>query len=96
MVVGVCLVTITIPEARSLKDKRRVIRSLIQRIKSRFNVSVAEVEDQDIWQTAGIGFAAVSNSARHADETLSTVLNFIENNLQEGLLTDVQTEILHL
>ena len=96
MIVGVCYLTISIPEAESLKDKRRVVKSLLERVKNRFNVSIAEVEYQDVWQTAGVGFAAVSNSARHADETLSTVLNFIENNLQEGMLGDVETEILHL
>lgn len=96
MVIGVCLITIQIPHARSLKDKRQVVRSVTNRVKSRFNVSIAEVDYQEVWQTAEIGFAAVSNSARHADDTVQTVLRFIEENLLDGFVADVHTENIHL
>ncbi|MBX6341465.1 MAG: DUF503 domain-containing protein [Thermomicrobiaceae bacterium] len=96
MVVGVCHLTLRIPDAHSLKEKRRTVKSLTQRVQSRFNVSIAEVDDLDVWQVATIGLACVSNSSRHVDETLSSVIRFVEENLQSGFLADVRTEILHV
>ncbi len=96
MVVGVCHLTLRIPDAHSLKEKRRAVKSLTRRVQSRFNVSIAEVDDLDVWQVATIGLACVSNSSRHVDETLSSVIRFVEENLQSGFLADVHTEILHV
>lgn len=96
MVIGICQFTIQLPEAHSLKDKRRVVKSIIERVQNRFNVSIAEVDDQDLWQIASIGLVCVSNSAPHADETLQHVLRFVDSNLQRGYLGQVQTEILHV
>ena len=56
----------TSPTPQSLKDKRRIVRGLIDRVRERFQVAAAEVDDQDVWQTAVVGFACVSNDARHA------------------------------
>lgn len=61
MIVGLLTLDLHIPEANSLKSKRRVIKSLIERIKNRFNVSVAEVDAQNLWQRSIIGIAYVSN-----------------------------------
>ncbi len=61
MVVAVCRVELVIPGANSLKAKRMVLRSLLDRIRARFHVSIAEVGEQDTWQRASIGFAVVSN-----------------------------------
>lgn len=96
MVLGICELRISLPEARSLKDKRRVVRSVTERVRSRFNVSIAEVDDQDLWQVASIAFVCLSNSSRHVDETMQTVARFIEENLQAGYLADVSTEVMHL
>ena len=74
MNVGVCKVTLRLPENHSLKGKRRVIVSLCSRIRNKFNVSVAEVGDNQAWQMATLGITSVSNSARHADEILDNVV----------------------
>lgn len=66
-------------ECNSLKEKRQVIRSLVGRIKSRFNVSIAEVELLDLWNKSVIGFAYVANDTGHVNEALSKVINFIDN-----------------
>ncbi|HEU5424278.1 MAG TPA: DUF503 domain-containing protein [Nitrolancea sp.] len=96
MVIGIAHLSIQIPEAQSLKDKRRVVRSLTQRLQSRFNVAAAEVDQLDAWQSAVVGLAVVSNSAAHADQMLSTILRFVEDNLRDGFLVDIHTEILHV
>ncbi len=78
MLVGVCTIRIMLFEANSLKEKRHVVKSVIERVKSRFNVSIAEVGQQDKWQVAEIGFSCVTNSRRHADEIINNVVRFIE------------------
>jgi uncharacterized protein YlxP (DUF503 family) len=83
MNVGVCKVTLRLPENQSLKGKRRVIGSLSARMRSKFNVAVAEVEDNDTWQLATLGIACVSNSSRHVEEVLSGVLDFIERTRED-------------
>jgi len=77
MVVGVRQVDLTIPGADSLKAKRMVLKSLKDRIRREFNVSVAEVEDNDQWQSAGLAVAVVSNDRRFANQVLSKVVDFI-------------------
>jgi hypothetical protein len=90
--VGICRVTLRLPENHSLKGKRQVIGSLCARIRNKFNVSVAEVDDNDLWQVATLGISCVSNSARHADEVLSSVTAFIEDNRGDLELMDIQHE----
>lgn len=70
-------VDLRIAHARSLKDKRQVLTSILDGARRRFGVSAAEVADQDTWQRAGLGFAVVSSSARTADEVLDTVEDFV-------------------
>ena len=70
MVVGVLRLTLYIPGASSLKDKRQVVRKVVDRLRSRFNVAVAEVGDNDIWQRARIGIAAVANDHSFVNEVL--------------------------
>ena len=77
MHVGILQVHLHVPDARSLKDKRRIVRGLLDRAKARFDVAAAEVEDQDVWQSAVVGFACVSNEARHAAEKMSKLLDWI-------------------
>jgi uncharacterized protein YlxP (DUF503 family) len=93
--VGACRITLRLPENQSLKGKRQVIKSLISRLQNRFNVSVAEVDDNDSWQIATIGVACVSNSERHANETLQNVLEFVRRERLDAELVDVTTEIVH-
>jgi uncharacterized protein YlxP (DUF503 family) len=96
MVIGVGYVTLHVFESHSLKEKRRVVRSLIERTRGRFNASVAEVDHLDSWQVAGIGFSCVSNSGAHADEMLAEIIRFIESNAAFGSLADVSTELIHI
>jgi uncharacterized protein len=79
MVVGVCSIDLHIPGNDSLKGKRSVVRRIKERVRNTFNVSVAEVEDLDKLQRAGIGIAFVSNDASHVHSTLSKVVNFIDH-----------------
>jgi uncharacterized protein YlxP (DUF503 family) len=78
MVIGVCTLQLSIPVAQSLKEKRQVVKSLIARVRNEFNVSVAEVDDQDLWQSAVIGIACVSSSQRYAHGQLEAVIKFID------------------
>jgi uncharacterized protein len=70
-------ITLLIRESHSLKARRRVLNSIKDRIRSRFNVSVADVGDQEVWQRADLGIAVVSSDGRFANETLSKVLNLV-------------------
>ena len=96
MIVGTLRVTLYLPENYSLKDKRQDVRSLLARTINQFHVAAAEVGDLDQWQRAIIGIACVSNNARHANEVLSKVVNFIEGNLAEGHMEDYEIEVIHL
>ncbi len=96
MIVGTLRVVLYLPENYSLKDKRQDVRSLLARVINQFHVSAAEVGELDQWERAIIGIAYVSNNARHANEVLSKVVNFIESNLPEGGIEDYQIEIVHL
>lgn len=79
MIIGSCEVELIIFEVNSLKEKRHVIKSIINRIQSRFNVSIAEVDLNDIWRRGVIGFACVTTSTKHANQIINNVVKFIEN-----------------
>jgi hypothetical protein len=70
--------TFYIPHATSLKDKRQVCRSLVDKTRQRFNVSIAEVDTQDIHQTLTIGVAVISSDAYHARNSLDEAIRFME------------------
>ncbi len=76
MNVGVLQFGIRLPESHSLKDKRQVVKSLIAQLHNRFNVSAAEVEDQDLWQSAVVGVACISNDKKHTNDVLNKALAF--------------------
>ena len=78
MSVGICRLKIHIPGSRSLKDKRSVVKSLIARLRKQFNLSVAEVDDHDLWQMATIGMACVSQHNNRVDEVISAAISLIE------------------
>jgi uncharacterized protein YlxP (DUF503 family) len=90
MVIGVCKLDLRIPENHSLKEKRHVLRKLIDRVKTRFNVAISEVGDNDLWQRAQMGFCTVGNDRRHINSSLDKVIDFIE---QMNLVEMVHTEI---
>jgi uncharacterized protein YlxP (DUF503 family) len=92
---GICKIRLHIPYNQSLKEKRRVLKSLITRLRNQFNVSVSEVDDQDLWQMATLGISCVSNNSQHIDDTLNKVLNFIEQNYPESEIIEQEVEIIH-
>ena len=94
MNVGVCKVRLRLPENLSLKGKRQVLKSITTRVASRFNVSVAEVDDHDLWQLATVGICYVSNNKRHTNEVLSKVVDFVVGGRFEVEVVDYEIEIL--
>ena len=74
MVIGVCTLELFIPDSGSLKGKRHVIRSLKDRVRQRFNVSIAEVGENEMWQRTVLGIACVSNDRKFADQVMSKIL----------------------
>ena len=90
---GICRIKLHLSHSQSLKDKRRIVKSIIARLRSQYNISISEVDDQDLWQLVTLGIACVSNHNQHVDETLSKVMNFIVNNYPELEIIDHQTEI---
>jgi uncharacterized protein len=95
MVIGTLQITVLVPDSQSLKDKRMVVRSITSRVRQTFAVAVAEVGDQDTWQSAVIGVACVSNNARHADEVCQKVLAYVENDA-DGVVSNSRFELVHL
>jgi len=91
--VAVGTVELHLPEVGSLKGKRHALKGLKQKLRQRFEISVAEVDHQDSWQRATLALACVSGDSRHANEVISKAMDFIEDNV-EGYVTDVHVEIL--
>lgn len=79
MVIGVCTVELFIPDGQSLKSKRQVVKSLKDRLRDKFNVSVSEVGGQDLWQKAVLGIACVANESAYVNQVLDQVLNQIRS-----------------
>ncbi|MEX5217788.1 MAG: DUF503 domain-containing protein [Nitrospiraceae bacterium] len=77
MIVGICTVELFIPEGHSLKGKRQVLQSLKNRLREKFNLSVAEVGDHDLWQKSILGLACVANESVHVNQVLEQALNVI-------------------
>lgn len=91
MIVGVVRICIHFPGAGSLKAKRKILLSLKDKIKSKFNVSVAELEDNDLWQKGVLGVAILSNDKTYANTVLSKVMDLV-NSRPEIVVTDIQLE----
>ena len=91
--VALGLVELHLPDVGSLKDKRHVLKGLKAKVRARFEVSVAEVDHQDVWQRATLAVAYVSADARHANTVISKAMDFIEDNVA-GRVLDTSVEIL--
>jgi uncharacterized protein len=94
MHIGVCRLRFRMPENDSLKGKRSVVKSITSRVANKFNVSIAEVDDLDLWQVATLGISCLSNDGRHANEILSKVADFISDSNFEIEVLDYNIEIL--
>ena len=80
VILGLCTIELFIADSRSLKDKRKVLLSLKDKLQQKFNLSVAEVEEQDMWQKAVLALACVANDSRHVNQVLDQALNLIRSN----------------
>ncbi|AGK96321.1 DUF503 domain-containing protein [Clostridium pasteurianum] len=93
MIIGTAQIKLGANWVHSLKEKRMIVKSIIGKVKNKFNVSIAEVDNQDYHQTISLGIACVSSERKHADEMIQHVINFIEGNT-EAVLEDINVEIL--
>lgn len=84
-----------LPGCHSLKDKRQVVKSIMARVRQRFEVAIAEVDEQDRWQIAQLGVSCVSNSSQHVDEILGRVRRYIEETRPDVIVSSVDVEIIN-
>ncbi|MQF70011.1 DUF503 domain-containing protein [SAR202 cluster bacterium AD-804-J14_MRT_500m] len=92
--VALCRIHLRLQESFNLKDKRRISQSLMTKVRSKFNVAIAEVEDNDRrhWLTLGVSY--VSNDGRHANQVISKVVDFVDQGNFEGEMVDYEFELL--
>jgi hypothetical protein len=86
MSIGLLTLEIHIPDARSLKDKRQILRSLKDKLRGRFNVAVAELEHQDLWQRSVVGVVSISSDDKHLEESMRAVAEESERILGRDLI----------
>ena len=95
MVIGAMIIELRIHDNRSLKGKRKIVRSMVDKIKHKFNVAIAEVGSNDMWQKIELGVSTVGNDRRHVDSSLNSVLSFLES-LYLAEIIDSKIEILNI
>jgi len=95
MIIVAAMITLVIPENDSLKGKRRVIKSIIERVRHKFDAAVAEVGDNDLWQKARIGVALVGNDSQLLNTRLQQIMTFMENQHLVEII-DSQVELCYL
>ena len=95
MVVGTLRIVLYLHDNRSLKGKRKIVRSMVDKVKHKFNVAIAEIGSNDKWQKIELGVSTVGNDRRHIDASLSTVLSFLDS-LYLAEIIDTKTEIFHV
>ncbi|MEE8125251.1 MAG: DUF503 domain-containing protein [Nitrospirales bacterium] len=93
MIVGLCTVELHFPDVQSLKGKRQILQSLKTKLSNRFNITIAEIDECDLWQKAIVGIACVANDTSKVNQTLDQVLNGIRANPSLELLRS-QIELL--
>jgi len=95
MVIGVGRIVLVLPGNSSLKGKRKVIRSILDRVRARFSVAAAEVDNMDDWRRATLGFAVVSNDSSHANSMVDAVLSYVEASV-DAVVVDRHLELVHM
>ena len=93
MFIGCLQVELLIPESTSLKEKRMVLSGLKQRLRNKYNISIAEIDYMDLWQRAALAAAMVSNRNQHVSQAMDKILNFIDDQDQVQVI-DYQIEII--
>lgn len=94
MIIGICLLDIHISQSQSLKNKRMVIKAIKESLRNRFNISIAEVEFQDLWQRSKLAVVAVSNKKKVVERIFSSILQHIESN-GDCELNHIETEFIY-
>lgn len=94
MNIGICRIALRLPENDNLKGKRMLVRSVTDRVRNKFNVSIAEVADNDDWQLLTLGIAYVSNDGRQANEVLSKVVEYIDSIKDDAEMLDYDIELI--
>jgi uncharacterized protein YlxP (DUF503 family) len=94
MHIGICTITLHLPGNGSLKGKRSIVKSIVTRAGREFNVSIAEVDAQDVWQTVVLGVATISSNQRYAHGLLERVVHWIEETRPDVELLDYEIEFL--
>ena len=92
MNVAICKLKIYIPGSQSLKDKRNILKSLMARLQRQFNISIAEVDDHDVWRIATIGIACVANHTYRVDEAIAEIINVINRDYPNLEIIEKETE----
>lgn len=95
MVIGLCTIELDIPGCASLKEKRSILKPLLARLHREFNVSAAEVDLHDVWQSATIAVVIVSTANAHADRTLQSIVRWIENTRLDVEVIAEEFELIH-
>ena len=86
MIVGTVLITLHAPWVHSLKEKRTIVKSICAKVSNKFNVSIAEIDAQDVHQTIVIGIASIANQVSQVDKVLDTIINFIETSTEAEII----------
>ena len=95
MVVGAMTMTLHLGQGASLKAKRKVVRSIKDRVRAKFNAAAAEIGGQDLWQRIELGFAVCGNEPAHVDKQLESIRRYVER-LALAEVTDVRLELINL
>jgi uncharacterized protein YlxP (DUF503 family) len=95
MVVGTLKIEFYLHDNRSLKGKRKIVKSMVDKVKHKFNVAVAEIGSNEKWQKIELGFSTVGNDRRHVDASLNNIFAFLES-LYLAEVVDSKTEILNI
>ncbi len=95
MVIGSLKLELMIPENCSLKEKRQIVKSIINRARNNFNISIREIGDNDLWQRAELGISVVGNDRIFVNSTLDKVINFIES-MNLGYIINQEMEIINV
>jgi uncharacterized protein YlxP (DUF503 family) len=82
MTVGIARLTLFLPDSHSLKEKRMVLRRVKDRVRTKFNVAIAEVEDNDVWQRGVLGLALVGNERRFVESAVDEVIRFVRGHAE--------------
>ncbi|MBN1485879.1 MAG: DUF503 domain-containing protein [Chloroflexia bacterium] len=93
MIVGICQIDLHIPNNHSLKEKRSIVRSIVTRIRQQFNVSIVELDLQDVWQSSCLGVACISNDSAYAHRQLENIVHWIEQKRPDVTLVDYRIEL---